>query len=199
MKPFGFLLSGLTFCILACGGLVVPVSEDEPLVPVDGSVLSNGAASWDAARDACAPRLANSVEEHACSHGTQGPFASVVPSVIGLGVSISLVHVSYELLFPEGVSEGAVEYQPARSGQHALFSSGLEILEARDRGGKALEISTKSSEFECSAFDAVRIFGAVAGQPIGFRVRGKMPKALLFVEHIDSFERPWARTCSDDF
>jgi hypothetical protein len=198
MKRLGFLMAGPAFCIFACGGLVVPTSDDKTIVPVDGSVPADSSAKNDVTRDACAPQLAKSVGEHACSHGTEGPFLSVVPSVTGLGVSISLVHASYELLFAEGVSEGAVEYQPARDGQHALFSSGLEVLEARERSGELLAISTKSSEFDCPAFDAVRVFNAIAGQPLVLRVRSKAPKAFLFVEHIDSFERPWTQSCADD-
>jgi hypothetical protein len=186
------------FGAAACGGRVaqdfgVTGSPEDAAGPIDGSTRE----SRDASADACAKRLSASVAEHACSHGTEGPFASVVPNASGEGASVSQVHVSYRVLFAAAPFEGTVEYRPARDGQHAIFVENLEVLDAIDRDGGRLTVQPTTSALACSVFDGVYVMEAPIGSTVLLKLRSNAQRARLFVEHLGSFERPWTPSCGE--
>lgn len=125
--------------------------------------------------------------EHACLHGTAGPFRSVTASTAA-PPDVSRAHTAYKVqLQPlsSGQFGGALSFVPPETGDYMIYTSAdapsLELVQ----GGKAIafECSAAVSEI-CAALPRLRVVELEAGVPV---VIGLEPtqasRVVLLIEH----------------
>jgi MYXO-CTERM domain-containing protein len=199
----------LLLSVVDCGGRVAILeapNEDASGIGVgarpgaDASTDLDG-ASTDASVDACDRVLGEKVIEHACSHGTHGPFDTVVGAeASGTPPSVNIVHHTYEIVMPAEAPpyRGAVTYTPERQGPHVLFTQPRVDLRVLS-GTVALPLEYREAVAKtCAAFDEAMVVPLSKEEVIRVEIdRSPTREVKLFIEHLGTFgDEAWGTNCS---
>jgi hypothetical protein len=136
--------------------------------------------------------------EHACLHGSFGPFRSVTAAALGeSGPDVSRAHTAFAITLPEadGGRAGAVRYRPTEDGDFAFFSSTQVAVTVRDAQGGEVEAEVAKAVSGCDSLSAVTVHGLRAGEVYTLEFGPTSETVItLVVEHIEPAECPVCET-----
>lgn len=126
--------------------------------------------------------------EHACLHGTAGPFQSVLAST-ATPPDVSRAHTTYRVQLEAlagGQFGGAVSFVPAEAGEYSVYASAdiPEIQLTREGVAIDFECSTPVPTELCGSLRRLRVADLPAGAPVvlGF-TSSAATEVVLVVEH----------------
>jgi hypothetical protein len=126
--------------------------------------------------------------EHACIHGSAGPFRPVKAST-SAPPDVSRPHTTYRVELEALDAEqfgGAVAFLPAESGEYAIYASAdvPEIQVMRDGEPVAYECSTPVPTNLCGALRRLRVADLEAGKPVALTfLPSTTASVVLVIEH----------------
>lgn len=186
--------------VVACGGRIAADDAPLPFAQQDASEQPPSEGDANAARDAaaCVDIIGSQVTQHACVHGEDGPFETVVlADSQALANDVSRLHVAYRLTAVEGARSGYVTYTPIRDGEHVLYTSRARITAIGTENDPTIPVVHRQAVTDCPSFEDAVVFDLEAGRTYEVSVTLGGPTGLAFFEHMGSFETPWESRCKE--
>lgn len=205
------IVSAALIAFAGCGGRMEEVTEPSTTTPpsnvpdrgVEGGPAPDAAVADADPPDACVPELGSKVVGHACSHGTHGPFESVVAAdgAASAAPAVNVVHRTYEVVMPSASPpwSGAVGYAPSRDGRHAIFTAPLVGLRIFSGDAEVSAVHRQDvSDAACAALDQAVVAPLAKGQPVRIELSDSPEREVkLFIEHLGTFDGDaWASSCA---
>lgn len=145
----------------------------------------------------CVLELDSELTEHACSHGTYGPFETVVAAgSLGEAPPVDSAHVTYTVDLPQGGAALWVSYTPSRDEEHVVFTGGAGFARVVGAGGEPLELRSVRPPTACSVFDEAHAVRLEKGASYGIAFETASPSSTrLFIEHAATFGADLSAQC----
>lgn len=183
---------------VGCGGaLASPLLDD---VDGGGGAGDAGVPASDASPEATAPpsacveALGKELTAHACSHAEGGPYVDVVAgSTSGDAPSVTKIHTAYRISYRQRVApfDGLVSYTPSHDDEFVFFADGARDVEVLDG---AVE-THRQAVGTCPSLTSARMYRLQQGRAYSVRIEGERRTVMLYVEHGEAFEKPFAKVC----
>jgi hypothetical protein len=190
----------LAACLFACGGRIATEDVPKEVVPGDAPgrppQVQDARAPGDASK--CVDAIGAEVTRHACVHGADGPFETIVLADSALSArDASRLHVAYRLAAVEGVRSGYVAYVPVRGGAHVLYTTQARVTQVRRGDGVSVPVVHRQAVTDCPSFEDAAVFELEAGSSYDVAISLDGATGLAFFEHMGSFEEPWQSRCKE--